>query len=129
MNRLQRVLTSVLIATIMVLDTSQARSQTVPLTASSPAPVTTAAPVSAPAPTPAPNHTMAWVQAAIGAVVVVLVVGSVVQANKCHHANDCTYPSTDYTPVFDDATKRHPAFQLGLRIPLGIIPRAASERR
>jgi hypothetical protein len=50
-------------------------------------------------------------------------------ANKCHHANDCTYPSTDYAPVFDDATKRHPAFQLGLRIPLGIIPLAASERR
>jgi hypothetical protein len=128
MNRPQRVLTSVLIATILVLDASQARSQTVPLTASSPAPVSTAPP-STPGPTPAPNHTMAWVQAAIGAVVVVLVVGSVVQANKCHHANDCTYPSTDYTPVFDDATKRHPAFQLGLRIPLGIIPLAASERR
>ncbi len=130
MNRPQRILTSALIATIIALDTSPAaQSQTVPLTAAPPAAVSTVAPVNAPLPAPAPNHTVAWVQGAIGALVAVLVVASVVQANKCHHANDCTYPTTDDTPVFDDAANRHPGVALRVRIPVRIIPRAVSERR
>jgi hypothetical protein len=127
MNRPQRVLTSVLIATILVLDASQARSQTVPLTASSPVPAGTFAPITAPTPGPAVHHANGWLFVAAGAALALLVIGYVAHCHKYPVACSGT-GGDDTTDNFDDATKRHPAFQLGLRIPLRIIPRAASER-
>jgi hypothetical protein len=137
MNCHRRVLTSVFIATIMVIESSQAAwsQQSIPLTSSSPATVSTAAPINSPAPAPARNHTMTWVQAGIGALVAVLIVGSVIQARHCHldpsnpvccESNNDTNDNTDN---FDDTAKRHRAFGLQLRIPLGIIHATDSPRR
>jgi hypothetical protein len=112
MNHAQRALTSFLIATVIVLNTSQAAwAQTAPLTSSSPAPASTA-----------PSHrTNAWLYVAAGAAVVLLAVAYTAHCHQyplaCSTGGDsCPNENPNYcnidNSIADNLRKRAPALGL-----------------
>ncbi len=133
MNYAQRALTSVLIATIIVLNASQAAwSQTVPLTSSSSAPTSTPPPIGSSVPTPVVHRTNAWLYVAGAAALVLLAVAYNAHCHQyplaCGGGGDCPNDNYNYcniaNSIGDSQRKRAPA--LGLTF---VIRTAASSRR